>query len=591
MISYNEIKKIIDIVRECNEIALKHFYDKNLNVRIKEDYSPVTNADLEISKLASIKLKKLFPNDLIISEENYSDRIKNKNKRFWLIDPIDGTKEFINKSGFFTINFGLVFNNEPVFGIITQPTTSSTWYNYNNKAYKISKSFEINDSKELKPKYIDLSKLNMICSSTNYKSGLKKWLDTIKPIKIEDIGSSLKFCYMAEGKYNIYPRTIPTMEWDTAAGHSILKASGGNIFTSNGLELFYNKQNFKNQNFIAFGKFKKIPPPKYFLENVKNISLYNQEIKDSVKSLKNGNLIVFPTETVYGLGAIGVNEKAISSIYKAKNRPKDNPLIAHFSNINQTEKFVLFTNLAKKLAAKFWPGPLTMVLQINSKNKYAKILSRGRSTLAVRIPSHPIAIDLISKLRHPILAPSANKSGGVSPTSADHVKIDFKKNVGPSWKIAKILDYGKCEIGIESTVIDCRGKNPIILREGFITSEKIEEITNLKVVNKNLSDGLLSPGLLNKHYSPNTKVLINQKKYIVGSGCLSFGELPKDFKNSKHHFNLSLSENLFEASHLLYEGLRYLDKYNLNFIQVLPIPNVGIGKAINDRLKRASFVE
>ena len=154
-----------------------------------------------------------------------------------------------------------------------------------------------------------------------------------------------------------------------------------------------------------------------------------------------------------------------------------------------------------------------------------------------------------------------------------------------------IIDGGDAKIGIESTVIDCRGKNPIILREGFITSEKIEEITNLKVVNKNLSDGLLSPGLLNKHYSPNTKVLINQKKYIVGSGCLSFGELPKDFKNSKHHFNLSLSENLFEASHLLYEGLRYLDKYNLNFIQVLPIPNVGIGKAINDRLKRASFVE
>ena len=202
-----------------------------------------------------------------------------------------------------------------------------------------------------------------------------------------------------------------------------------------------------------------------------------------------------------------------------------------------------------------------------------------------------MALDLISKCEAPILAPSANKSGGVSPTSAEHVIQDFKKLYGPTWEIADVLDYDGCEVGIESSVIDCRGKYPIVLREGFITSKNIEEIIGLKIKKNNISNELVSPGMLQKHYSPKTKVLLNQKKYINGSACLSFGKLPIAFKSCKHNFNLSLSENLFEASHLLYEGLRYLDKFDLKFIQVLPIPKKGIGKALNDRLKRASIDE
>ncbi|MDC3096437.1 L-threonylcarbamoyladenylate synthase [Alphaproteobacteria bacterium] len=591
MIKDDEIKKIIQIIKECSAVALKFYKQKNLEISIKDDNSPVTKADLEISKIASNKLSEIFPNYKIISEENITHLNKVDVDRYWLIDPIDGTKEFITKSGFFTINFALISYNKPVFGIICQPTTSSIWFNSNNKAYKISKTFNIKDAQELKPKVINFNKLNIICSTTNLKSDIKSWLNIIKPLKISDIGSSLKFCYLAEGKYDIYPRSIPTMEWDTAAGHSILKASGGNIFTTSGLELYYGKNNFKNNNFIAFSNYKNFPLPKYFLENIKDYKIYKKRIETASNSLKNGKLIVFPTETVFGLGAIGIDEQAVSGIYTAKNRPKNNPLIAHFSCVEQIKKYVIFNELASTLATKFWPGPLTIVLNINEKNRFSKILSRGKNTLAVRIPSHPVALDLISKCQIPILAPSANKSGGVSPTSAEHVKQDFKKLYGPTWEISDILNYEGCEVGIESTVVDCRNEFPVILREGFITLRNIEDVIDVKVRNKNYSSDLISPGMLQKHYAPKTKVLLNQKQYIPGSACLGFGKLPIEFKNCNHNFNLSLSENLFEASHLLYEGLRYLDKFELKFIQVLPIPNKGIGKALNDRLKKASFNE
>ena len=591
MIKYDEIKNIIKIIEECSAVALTFYKKKHLEISIKDDNSPVTKADLEISRIATNKLSEMFPNDKIISEENVINLNEVDMTRYWLIDPIDGTKEFITKSGFFTINFALISNNKPVFGIICQPTTSSIWFNNNNKAYKIEKTYNILDAKELKPKTINYNKLNMICSSTNLKSGIKNWLNMINPLKISDIGSSLKFCYLAEGKYDIYPRSIPTMEWDTAAGHSILKASGGNIFTTNGLELYYGKNHFKNDNFIAFSNYKNFPLSKYFLDNIEDYKVYIKRIESASRSLKNGKLVVFPTETVFGLGAIGTNKQAISAIYAAKNRPQNNPLIAHFSSLEQVKKYVIFTDLANRLAANFWPGPLTMVLNINEKNRFSTILSRGKNTLAVRIPSHPVALDLISKCETPILAPSANKSGGVSPTSAEHVKQDFKKLNGPTWEISDILDFDGCEVGIESSVVDCRNELPVILREGFITMKNIEDVIGIKVINKNFTDELISPGMLPKHYAPKTKVLLNQKKYIAGSACLSFGKLPVSFKNCKYIFNLSLSENLFEASHLLYEGLRYLDKLDLKFIQVLPIPSIGIGKALNDRLKRASFNE
>ena len=405
-----------------------------------------------------------------------------------------------------------------------------------------------------------------------------------------NIGSSLKFCLLAEGIADIYPRNTPTMEWDTAAGHSILKNAGGKVLSENGMELNYNKAEFKNKNFVAFGKTNNTAPSYLFSKEIlSNHIKYNREIDYAVKSLKNNKLVCFPTETVYGLGAIGNNKKAINSIYLAKKRPKDNPLIAHLKNEKDAKKLVKFTNLAKKLSNQFWPGPLTMVLEINEKNELARTLSQGQKTLAIRVPSHPVALDLLEKLNIPILAPSANKSGHVSPTNAKHVRDDFGKNLkNKDWEIASILDYGTTEIGLESTVVDCRGENPTILREGFISKEIIENLLKSKITSLKKNTQLLSPGMLSKHYSPKTKLLINQKKYVKDSGCLAFGEVPMEFLKVKNIFNLSSSGNLFQAAELLYEGLRFLDKLNLKFIQVLPIPNHSIGKAINDRLKRAS---
>ena len=204
------------------------------------------------------------------------------------------------------------------------------------------------------------------------------------------------------------------------------------------------------------------------------------------------------------------------------------------------------------------------------------------------IELRPQALDLIERLDAPILAPSANKSGGVSPTSAKHVLNDFKNLKNKSWEISQILDYGNCEIGIESTVIDCRGDLPIILREGYITSEIIEDKLKIKPINLQKNNELLSPGMLSKHYAPKTKVLINQKDYIKGSGLLAFGVVPENFSKAINKFNLSPTENFFQAAELLYEGLRHLDSLNLKFIQVMPIKNVGLGTAINDRLTRAS---
>ncbi|MDB2684237.1 L-threonylcarbamoyladenylate synthase, partial [Alphaproteobacteria bacterium] len=291
-----------------------------------------------------------------------------------------------------------------------------------------------------------------------------------------------------------------------------------------------------------------------------------------------------------GLGAIGNSTNAIKSIYAAKKRPLNNPLIAHAYSKKQAEKYIDFTEIAEVLANKFWPGPLTIIAQTKN-NEYSKILSQGKSSLAMRVPSHPVALDLIKRVNVPILAPSANLSGGVSPTLAEHVINDFGPAFkGHGWELSKIINYGSCTVGIESTVLDCRGEKPIILRHGFITAEMISDFVKLDVLDlKNEKTELISPGLLKSHYSPKANVFINQNKSMVNSGWLTFGNTPKSLQKNKNLFNLSPTKNLFQACFLLYSGLRYLDSQGVKNIQVMPIPNEGVGVAINDRLKRASY--
>ena len=561
MITKNKLKQIITIARECNDCAMLHFNQLTKeDIDHKADMSPVTKGDIAVNKLAVSGLQKLFPKIVIVSEEFKKSHTQFKNNSiFWLIDPIDGTKEYINKSPNFTVNFALIKDQEPIFGLISQPFTGTIWFSYNSKAWRLNKNIKMLKAEAIHCSEINFKKLKVISSLNHRSKNLENWINMTKPSVQENIGSSIKFCIMAEGKLDLYPRNSPTMEWDIAAGHSILKAAGGNIVSETGLQIQYGKTNFKNKNFLAFGKTSK-RLPSYFLIGLNKLNKeeYTQDINIAVKAIENKNLVVFPTETVYGIGAIGNSLKAIKSIYAAKKRPFNNPLIAHTFNKHEAEKYVVFTKAAHLLTDEFWPGPLTIVLQIK-KTKVSNLLSQGRSTLAMRVPSHPVALDLLEKVKIPILAPSANKSGGVSPTSANHAKDDFGPHYkGKGWELEKILDYGVCEVGIESTVVDCRGETPVILR------------------------------LLKSHYAPNAKVLLKQKKVITNSGWLTFGKIPKSLQNQENMFNLSPDGNLIQAGALLYSGLRFLDSTGVKIIQVMAIPKSGIGIAINDRLVRAS---
>ncbi len=591
MITKNKIIKIIELAKKCNQCALSHFkqFDNKL-VSYKNDNSPLTNADINVNNIAVTGLQKLFPSIKIVSEELYNpNEIFNNKKYFWLIDPIDGTKEFIDKRQNFTVNFALIKYNSPVFGLIAQPTTGTIWYNFDNKAWRLDKGYSFKNSKRIKCNEINYKKLKTLSSFNHRSRELEDWISFVKPISDQDIGSSIKFCYLAEGKVDFYPRTSPTMEWDIAAGHSILKSAGGNVISNSGIEIKYGKTKFLNDIFLAHGKTQNIPNT--FLINLKNINYdsYKRDLKKSITELKKENLVVFPTETVYGLGAIGNSKKAIKSIYNAKKRPLNNPLIVHTFNKKEAKKYGEFTSTANILTERYWPGPLTVIIQ-TKQNKLAKLLSQGKSTIAIRVPSHPVARDLLEQIKIPILAPSANKSGGVSPTEISHVKDDFgPKFKGRGWNLSKIIDYGSCEVGIESTVVDCRGDLPIILRHGYITSEMISNIFDSNILIPQNFDELISPGQMKSHYSPKANVHINQKTRINNSAWLMFGNVPKTLQKVKIMFNLSPSGNLLQACNLLYSGLRYLDSFGVKNIQVMPIPMKGIGIAINDRLKRASY--
>ncbi len=591
MITKNKIIEIIKLAKKCNEIALHYLtkFDDKL-ISYKEDGSPLTNADIKVNDIIVDGLQKLFPNIEIISEELYQSKdIFNNKKYFWLIDPIDGTKEFINKNSNFTVNFALIKYNSPIFGLISQPTTGKIWYNFNNKSWRLDKGQDFKNSQRIQCSEINYQKLQTLSSFNHRSKELENWMSFVRPISDQNIGSSIKFCYLAEGKVDFYPRISPTMEWDIAAGHSILKSAGGNVVSDSGIEIRYGKMKFLNDVFLAHGKTQKIPTS--FLIKLKNkdFDKYKKDLHEGITELKKENLVVFPTETVYGLGAIGTSKKASKSIYNAKKRPSNNPLIVHTFDKKEAKKYGQFTSVADILTQRYWPGPLTVILQ-TKQNDLAKLLAQGNSTIAIRVPSHPVARDLLEHIKIPILAPSANKSGGVSPTKIEHVKDDFGPDFkGKNWNLSKIIDYGSCEVGIESTVVDCRGNFPIILRHGYITSEMISNIFNFKFLGLTKSKELISPGQMESHYSPKANVFINQKSNIENSAWLTFGNHPKTLQKSQIKFNLSPTRNLFQASNLLYIGLRYLDSLKVKNIQVMPIPMKGIGVAINDRLKRASF--
>lgn len=309
-----------------------------------------------------------------------------------------------------------------------------------------------------------------------------------------------------------------------------------------------------------------------------------QEAKDS---LEKGDLVAIPTETVYGLAANALNPKAVTKIFQAKNRPSFDPLIVHCASIEAIEEYVNgFPEKARYLAKQFWAGALTLVLP--KKEIIPDLVTAGLDTVAVRVPNHPLTLELLEKLDFPLAAPSANPFGYVSPTSAEHVE----EQLGD--KVSFILDGGKSTIGIESTIISFAENEPIVYRLGGISLEQIEGAIGTIAVKTHSSSNPKAPGMLASHYAPRKKVKITKiEEYLENTeslekvGILSFRKKYDNIQNEKQVI-LSEEGDFAEATQNLFAGMRYLDKQNIDIILTELLPEKDLGRAINDRLRRAS---
>ena len=310
--------------------------------------------------------------------------------------------------------------------------------------------------------------------------------------------------------------------------------------------------------------------------NIYKPSLVNLE--KAKKNIENNNVIGMPTETVYGLAGNAYSDKSVKKIFKLKKRPIFNPLIIHYKNIISLKKDVIINSDFKKLYNAFCPGPITFILNKKKKSKISKKATAGKNTVAVRMPKHKVARKLLSILKFPLAAPSANISSKLSPTSAEDVVEEFGK------KIKYVLNGGQSRIGIESTIVDLTGK-PSILRPGSISINEITKILNKKIKIKKYRKNIKAPGQLKLHYSPGIPVKMNGKKVEKNQAVIGFG---KKFKIGKNRFNLSKKGSLKEAANNLYRTMRKIKKRNFKSITIHKIPNIKIGYAINDRLRKAS---
>lgn len=312
-------------------------------------------------------------------------------------------------------------------------------------------------------------------------------------------------------------------------------------------------------------------------------NILDTSIKHACELLEDGNLVVMPTETVYGLAADATNDQAVAKIYELKNRPSFNPLIMHILDVAQAEKWAYFTPQALLLAETFWNmnyshRPLTLVLNRKKGTNLSHLATAGLDTIAVRAPHHPVALELLKNFQKPLAAPSANRSNHISPTSSEAVRESF------GIKTPFILEGGLCSVGLESTIIDMTAADPVILRPGGTTKEEIEEVigVSLKLLD---SSSIKSPGMLKRHYAPNHSLRLNVTTPLAeGEVLLGFGS----HAPSNSTLNLSKTGDLREAAANLFQMLRTLDQLACDSIAVMPIPDQGLGLAINDRLKRAA---
>ncbi|CAG0906571.1 unnamed protein product, partial [Cyprideis torosa] len=282
----------------------------------------------------------------------------------------------------------------------------------------------------------------------------------------------------------------------------------------------------------------------------------------------------FPTETVYGLGADAGSGDAVARIYAAKGRPSFNPLIVHVAELEAAKNLVIWSDQAEALASAFWPGPLTLVLPIKDGAPISKLVTAGLDTLAVRIPDAPLARRILAAFGGPVAAPSANQSGQISPVRAEHVLS------GLGGKIEAVLDGGRCDVGLESSVLGL-AEIPTLLRPGGITEDQISKVIGKRIAERHGGDAISAPGQLRSHYAPRATVRLNATEWSAGEARLGFGPVDCD---------ISLSEqgDLAEAARNLFDALIQLDQTGAQVIAVSPIPQHGLGIAINDRLNRAA---
>ncbi|MEO8420703.1 MAG: L-threonylcarbamoyladenylate synthase [Hyphomicrobium sp.] len=307
----------------------------------------------------------------------------------------------------------------------------------------------------------------------------------------------------------------------------------------------------------------------------------DEMIAAAATHLRAGRLVAFPTETVYGLGADATNGEAVAAIFATKGRPRFNPLIVHVADARQAGEHVVLTVLAQRLIDAFWPGPLTLVLEKRPQSPLSDLVTGGLTTVAVRAPDHPVARALLQAAGRPLAAPSANRSGRISPTQAAHVLGDLGDDV------ALILDGGPTAYGLESTVVDARGNVPVLLRPGAVTAETIEAVLGCSLVRATIdSERPNAPGQLASHYAPDARVRLGAVDVRRGEALLAFGASVPPTEGPV--INLSPTGDLTEAAANLFAALRALDAGGAETIAVMPVPEEGIGEAINDRLRRAA---
>lgn len=306
-------------------------------------------------------------------------------------------------------------------------------------------------------------------------------------------------------------------------------------------------------------------------------------IDQAAHILLGGGLVAFPTETVYGLGTLARNADAVARLYAAKGRPHFNPLIAHIPSLSAAQIEGVFNAHALALAQSFWPGPLTLVVPVASTSQCCDLARAGLSSIALRVPNHPLATALLAACGAPVVAPSANRSGHVSPTTAQHVWDDM------NGRIDAVMDGGPTRVGVESTIIACLDERPLLLRAGGVPRHDIERVLGCALsspaAQEKDDNAPLAPGMLSSHYAPRAPMRLHAHGVFTDEAVLDFGN---QFPDALSRLDLSPQGDVVEAAAHLYDYMRLLDARAPKMIAVAPIPNHGLGEAINDRLSRAA---